>query len=78
MKSYIILFLFILVSFSSIVFSQNNDIQLYPFSDDSSSITETTPIYLSDTQIILFFCNPQNDTIFISTTNNGGTNWSIT
>ncbi len=76
MKSYIILFLFILVSFSSIVFPQNNDIQLYPFSDDSSSITETTPIYLSDTEIILFFCNPQNDTIFISTTNNGGTNWS--
>jgi hypothetical protein len=66
-----------LVSLSSIVFAQNNDIQLFPFSNDSLSVTETSPIYLSDTEIIIFFCNKQNDTIFISRTTNGASSWSV-
>ncbi|MBS4035765.1 MAG: exo-alpha-sialidase [Ignavibacterium sp.] len=68
--------LFILSLFAGIVLPQTNDIQAFPFAYDSLSITETSPVFISDNEIILFFCSPRNDSVFISKTSDGGNNWS--
>jgi hypothetical protein len=68
--------LFILSLFAGIVLPQTNDIQAFPFSYDSLSITETSPVFISDNEIIIFFCSPGNDSVFISKTTDGGNNWS--
>lgn len=63
--------------FCSPTIVSQNDIREFQYSPDSISITESTPIYISDTEMIMFFCSPKNDTIYISKTTDGGINWSV-
>ena len=41
----------------------------------NQSITESTPVIISDSEIIIFYVSPERDTIYSTKSNNKGINW---
>ena len=69
-------FFFLALGVYTSAFSQITEITKLPVQDISQSIQESTPLWLSENEIIIFFVNESKDTIFSTRSTNRGKNWS--
>ena len=74
MKSIYKIFLLALGVYTS-AFSQITEITRLPVQDISQSIKESTPVWLSENEIMIFYVNQTKDTIFSTKSKNRGINW---
>jgi hypothetical protein len=61
--------------FHSAAYSQITEITRLPVQDNSQSITESVPVWLSENEIMVFHVNGKIDTILSTRSNNKGLNW---
>jgi hypothetical protein len=66
---------FLALGVCSTIFSQIPEIKRLPVQDNLQSIQESTPIWISENEIIIFYINETRDTIFSTRSTNGGRNW---
>ncbi|MCH8034996.1 MAG: exo-alpha-sialidase, partial [Bacteroidetes bacterium] len=57
------------------LFSQTDDITRLPVQNLAQSVKESVPVWLSDSEIIIFYVSPERDTIYSTKSNNKGINW---
>jgi hypothetical protein len=69
-------FFFLALGVYSSAFTQITEITRLPVQDFSQSIQESTPLWLSDNEIIIFYVNESKDTIFSTRSTNRGKNWN--
>jgi hypothetical protein len=63
------------LSVCSISFPQISEITRLPVQNQSQSIKESAPIWLSENDIIIFYVSQYSDTIFSTKSTNRGTSW---
>jgi len=63
------------LSVCSISFPQISEITRLPVQNQSQSIKESAPIWLSENEIIIFYVSQSKDTIFSTKSTNRGTSW---
>ena len=56
-------------------FSQITEITRLPVQDISQSIKESAPVWLSENEIMIFYVNQTQDTIFSAKSTNRGSSW---
>jgi hypothetical protein len=66
---------FLALSVYTSAFSQITEITRLPVQDNSQSIKESAPVWLSENEILIFYANQTNDTIFSSRSINRGKSW---
>jgi len=57
------------------LFAQLDDITRLPVQNIADTFSESAPVMLSDSEIIIFCVNSTQDTIFSTTSRDGGNNW---
>ncbi|HSW53961.1 MAG TPA: sialidase family protein, partial [Ignavibacteriaceae bacterium] len=57
------------------LYSQITEVTRLPVQDISQSIKESTPVWVSENEIMIFYVNQTKDTIFSTKSNNRGINW---
>ncbi len=57
------------------LFAQIDDITRLPVQNIADTLSESAPVMLSDSEIIIFYVNSTQDTIFSTTSRDGGNNW---
>ena len=75
MKSIHKIFLLALGVYTS-AFSQITEITRLPVQDNSQSIKESAPVWISENEIMIFYVNETKDTIFSTQSTDKGENWS--
>jgi Neuraminidase (sialidase) len=76
MKSiYSLVLLYISLFFISTTLPQIADITRLPVQNPEQSITESTPVLISDTEILIFYTSEDKDTIYSTRTTNSGVTW---
>jgi len=76
MKSiYYLVFLYIALFFISTTLPQIDDITRLPVQNPGQSISESTPVVISDNEILVFYVNETKDSIFSTRTTDGGATW---
>ncbi len=73
MKSFLIVTMMILVA--SLNYGQSPDIVHLPTQNQDEAIKESSPIVLSDQEIIIFYVSPSKDSIYLTRTTDGGGEW---
>jgi hypothetical protein len=66
---------FLALSVCSISFPQISEITRLPVQNQSQSIKESAPVWLSENEIMIFYVNETKDTIFSTKSNDRGLNW---
>ena len=78
MRNYI---LFLLLSILAIpklhLLAQINDITRLPVQDIAGTLLESAPVIISENDVIIFYVNATQDTIFSTTSRDVGNNWEI-
>ncbi len=78
MKNILFFLISLLISFQQIhLFAQASDIKHIPSQNENQSITESTPIVISDEEIIVFYVNETKDTIYSTSSDDNGESWGI-
>jgi hypothetical protein len=57
--------------------AQIDDITRLPFQNITDTLFESAPVVLSENEAIIFYVNATQDTIFSTTSRDGGNNWEI-
>ena len=68
---------FLALGVYSTVFSQIPEIKRLPVQDISQSIQESAPVWLSESEILIFYVNETKDTIFSTRSTNRGLSWNV-
>lgn len=61
--------------FFTTVYSQTKEISYLPVQNSSQPIKESVPIYVSDSNYLIFYLSPNHDTLYLTRTVDAGTNW---
>lgn len=76
MRKYILSFVLINLVFPQLhLFAQAPDIKHIPSQKQSQSITESTPIVISDNEILIFYASENKDTVYSTRTTDRGETW---
>jgi len=73
MKTFFIITTMFMIT--SLNYVQAQDIKHIPSHDQSQSITESTPVVISEDEILVFYASENKDTIYSTRTTDGGLIW---
>jgi len=76
MKNISLFLCFVVIAWSQL-FSQVPDIVHLPTQNHNQSITESTPIVISENEILILYVNPSMDTIYSTYSDVRGESWGI-
>ena len=76
MKNILFFLIPLLIVFLQIhLFPQVTDIQHIPSQNHNQSITESTPVVISDDEILVFYASEDKDTVYSTRTTDNGVTW---
>ena len=78
MRNYILFLLLCILAIPKLhLFAQLDDITRLPVQDIAGTLLESAPVIISENEVIIFYVNAAKDTIFSTTSRDGGGNWEF-